>query len=77
MKITRLALLPGSSGVKLTVTGLYGEAPLVLESSTSPGYWNSVSTNFPSGGTPSEATITTSDGVTTTPRFYRFRQPLP
>ena len=76
MRITGLALWPGNE-LQLTVTGLFGNAPLLLERSTNLVSWNPIATNFASGGTPPAATITNTEAGTLTPGYYRFRQPLP
>ena len=73
-RITSLTLQPGST--QLTITGLFGGAPLVLEQSTNLAGWSPVSTSFVVGGSPPSATITNSAPLGNL-RFYRFRQPLP
>jgi len=74
-RITSLSLQPGSS--QLTVTGLFGNAPLVLEASTNLSGWSPISTNFLIGGSPPSAIITNSEGGAQRQRYYRLRQPVP
>ena len=73
-RIVNFIVQPGS--MQLTVTGLYGGAPLVLEQSSNLLGWTPVSTNFLIGGTPPAATITNSETGSKRQNFYRFRQPV-
>jgi len=73
-RITGLNLQPGS--LWMTVTGLFGGAPLVLEQSSNLAGWTPVSTNFLIGGTPPSATITNSRTDPGPQLFFRFRQTL-
>ena len=74
-RITSLNLRPVST--ELTVTGLFGGAPLVLEESTNLAGWSPVSTSFVIGGSPPSATITNTAVPSAAQRFYRFSQPVP